>query len=562
MITILFLILLMIMTFAKLMIQGIYLIHKLQQLGYKNMKYIKWLEGSQFRDALMWSIFELLTPLTIILILFFTIETIPIYKYLTSSIMLAVFLWKLIHPFLSGWVGPRAKAKTKKPLVYTPRVIRLFATLIIISAIIILFVFWFTATPIEEFTLDAWAFFKFNSFLLFVSIVTPIILLIANTTNQPIEKIVHWGYFTKAKRKLAKSSMVKIGITGSYGKTSTKFFLSAILSEKFVTLCPPSSYNTPMGISKIINSTDLKKYQYFVAEMGADHKGEIDLLCKLVNIDYGILTSIGLQHLETFGTIDNIVETKFAILENIPENNFGVYNYDSELIVDHLSQYKAQSKLYCYSIIEKSFEKVSIFAENIKHTRKGLEFDAYLWNGEVYNIKTALLGRHNASNLLAAILTAKLIGLSKEEICRGIDKITPVEHRLQLIDNNNGILVLDDAFNANLPGATEALRVLNEIEGGKKIVVTPGLIDLGDKEDEHNKIFGERIYKYCDIAILVGRMKTKKIQEGLSESGFNENNLYIVNSLEESKNILAKIIKIGDVVLFENDLPDAFSENN
>ncbi|HPK63024.1 MAG TPA: Mur ligase family protein, partial [Spirochaetota bacterium] len=297
-------------------------------------------------------------------------------------------------------------------------------------------------------------------------------------------------------------------------------------------------------------------------EMGADHKGEIDLLCKLVDIDYGILTSIGLQHLETFGNIDNIVETKFAILKNIPEKNFGVYNYDSELIIERLSQYKAKANLYCYSIVEKSFEKVSIYAENIKHTRKGLEFDAFLWDGDVYNVKTTLLGRHNASNLLAAILTAKLIGLSKDEICRGVDKIVPVEHRLQLIDNNNGILVLDDAFNANLSGATEALRVLNEIEGGKKIVVTPGLIDLGDKEEEHNKIFGERICKYCDVAILVGKMKTKKIQESLLKSGFLKNNMYVVNSLEESKSILAKIVKIGDVILFENDLPDAFSENN
>jgi len=152
--------------------------------------------------------------------------------------------------------------------------------------------------------------------------------------------------------------------------------------------------------------------------------------------------------------------------------------------------------------------------------------------------------------------------LSKDEICRGVDKIVPVEHRLQLIDNNNGILVLDDAFNANLSGATEALRVLNEIEGGKKIVVTPGLIDLGDKEEEHNKIFGERICKYCDVAILVGKMKTKKIQESLLKSGFLKNNMYVVNSLEESKSILAKIVKIGDVILFENDLPDAFSENN
>ncbi len=561
--TVLFLVILLIMTFAKLIIQSIYLIHKLQLLGYKNQKFIKWLESHNFREILLWNIFELLLPLFIILLFYFTIkpDEIPLYKYITSTIMFLVFLWKLIHPFIRGWVSPLAKKNIKKPLNYTSRVIRLLITLILLIIIILFFGFMFTAMPFDKFTFSTWAFFKFNAFLLFISVISPIIVLGANLINFPIEKMIHFVYWSKAKNKLLKVALFNIGITGSYGKTSTKFFLATLLSEKYKTLFTPASFNTPMGISKIVNQEkDLNQYQYFVVEMGADHLGEIDYLCKLVRINCGILTAIGLQHLETFGSIKNIIKTKFAILTNIPKDGFGIYNYDSPLVKENINIFPIKAKLYCYSIEETDFSKVNAYAKDIKHTRNGLEFKAYFDTGEIIEVKTELLGSHNVSNLLAAILCAKILGLTQDEIESGLKKIKPVEHRLQKIDPGTGVLILDDAFNSNLAGATEALKVLKEIEGNKKIIVTPGLIELGEREDELNKIFGNRIANYVDFAILIGKEKTKKIYEGIIEVNFDKNKIIVVNSLNEAREVLKNIIRVGDVVLFENDLPDTFNE--
>jgi UDP-N-acetylmuramoyl-tripeptide--D-alanyl-D-alanine ligase len=560
MITMFFIIIILMMTFGQMLLQSYYLIHKLQQLGYGNLKYIKWLEGNKYREILIWDIFELLIPVLIIYILFNTIDTINIsvFKYISSSIIFLTFLWKIIHPFISGWIGP--KSENKKALVFTQRVIRLFVTFILISLIMILFLFSFILTPFDEFTLSGWSFFKFNAFVLMISIISPIIVLASNIINIPFEKAVYYYYFHKAKRKLSKADIKKIAVTGSYGKTSSKFFLATLLQEKYKTLFTPASYNTPMGISKVINSEKIEGYQCFVIEMGADHKNDINVLCDLAKPDYGMITAIDLQHLESFGSVENIIDTKLSLFNHISDKGFGIYNYDSELLRENIRKRKFDCPLYCYSIFEKNRNEASITAKNIRHTRQGLEFTAQFTTGESVEVKTELLGIHNVSNLLGSMLLAKMLGLSLHEIKKGLLKVKPVEHRLQLIDSGNGLLILDDAFNSNLKGAVEALRVLKEIEGNKKIIITPGIIDLGEKEEEINLNFGKYISQFADIAILVGKNRTRKIHEGLNEKNFTNENIKIVNSLNEALGILKEVQVTGDVVLFENDLPDTYSE--
>ena len=537
--TVIFLIVLLIMTFTKLLIHGIFLIHRLQQLGYSNLKLIKWLEGNQYREILLWNIFELLFPLLIILILYYDIKQIPIYKYITSTIMFITFSWKLVHPFLANWIGPGAY----------------------VIVIFLIYVFRLTVIPLDSFTLSTWRFYRFNGFLLFISVITPVVILISNLINEPLEAIVHMGYFNKARVKLKNNhNLIKIGITGSYGKTSTKYFLATILSEKYKILFTPGSYNTPMGISKVINQNKDNDYEIFIAEMGADKKGDINKLCKLVKPKYGIITAIDIQHLETFGTLSDIINTKLSLFSNLDNQGFGIYNFDSEILRESIKKVKFSIPLYSYSMYEKDHPDVSIYAKNIKHTRDGLKFTAVYKNNIYIDVKADVLGRHNVLNLLAVILMAKLIGLSNDEIENGIKKIEPVEHRLQKINSPGDVLVLDDAFNANLNGAFEALKVLNEIGGNKKIIVTPGLIGLGEIEDEINQKFGEYIAEYSDIAILIGKDRTKSIYNSLIRKKFKKYNIIIVKSLEESKNVLKNLLKPGDIILFENDLPDTYNE--
>lgn len=559
MLTMFFILFLSCLCLLKIVVQGFFLIHKLQQMGYENQKFLKWLEGNQYRKVLVWNLFELFIPLFVILLFYFCKDIdLRLYKAITSIMMCGVFIWKITHPFFAGWIGK--KANHKKPLVYTPRVKRLVFTLIFLIVISLFLMFCFVVYPIEQFSLSSWGFFKYNAFILLFSVITPIFILLSNWINLPLEKLIHLVYFFKAKWKRKKANVCSIGVTGSFGKTSTKFFLTEILSAKYKTLTTPSSFNTPMGLSKVINSNELSNFEYFVAEMGADHVGDIQKLCSLVSPKIGIITAVGIQHLETFGIPENILKTKLELFDAIPSDGFGAYNYDSEMLREGIKSHHYSFPIYSYSILPENRDKVDLFADHIRHTKDGLNFEAIFQNGEVLSIVTELLGRHNVLDLLGAIIVAKKLGISSKEIERKIKSIEAVEHRLKKIDPKTGILILDDAFNSNYNGAIEAVNVLNEIEGNKKIVVTPGFVELGKEEERLNKMFGEYMAAKVDYVILVGATKTFSIREGLLNGGFSYNCIIPVNSLSEAQKILTGLLMPGDVVLFENDLPDIYSE--
>ena len=559
MLTLMFVFFLAGLCFAKIIIQGIYLIHKLQQLSYSNAKMLTWLEGTTYRKVLVWNLFELFIPLLMILMFYFVSKgQLVVYKWVTSSIMVAVFIWKIIHPFSAGWMGK--KANYKKPLVYTARVKRLLFTLGLLVFIILSLTFISVIYPLNRFSLSSWFFFRYNAFILLYSVLTPIFILIANLINAPVEKLVRYIYFVKAKVKLQKSQVSSIGITGSFGKTSTKFFLASVLNSKYKTLTTPSSFNTPMGISKVLNGEMLDGYKYFTAEMGADHVGDIKELCNLVQPKAGIITAVGIQHLETFGTPENILKTKLELFDAIPESGFGIYNYDCKMLRDGIAEQSYKFPLYSYSMEPQNFSKVDLYAKDIIQDYNGLAFSACFKDGRILNIKTGLLGRHNVLNLLAVILAAWKNGMSDKEIEFGMRSVEAVDHRLKRIDSGNGVLVLDDAFNSNYNGAIEAVNVLNEIGTNKKIVVTPGFVELGDMEAEQNRNFGSYMASKIDYAILVGGGKSMSIRDGLLDKGFAFDHIFQVDSLSDAQNVLAKILTVGDVVLFENDLPDVYSK--
>lgn len=559
MLTLMFVFFLAGLCFAKIIIQGIYLIHKLQQLSYSNAKMLTWLEGTTYRKVLVWNLFELFIPLLMILMFYFVSKgQLVVYKWVTSSIMVAVFIWKIIHPFSAGWMGK--KANYKKPLVYTARVKRLLFTLGLLVFIILSLTFISVIYPLNRFSLSSWFFFRYNAFILLYSVLTPIFILIANLINAPVEKLVRYIYFVKAKVKLQKSQVSSIGITGSFGKTSTKFFLASVLNSKYKTLTTPSSFNTPMGISKVLNGEMLDGYKYFTAEMGADHVGDIKELCNLVQPKAGIITAVGIQHLETFGTPENILKTKLELFDAIPESGFGIYNYDCKMLRDGIAEQSYKFPLYSYSMEPQNFSNVDLYAKDIIQDYNGLAFSACFKDGRILNIKTGLLGRHNVLNLLAVILAAWKNGMSDKEIEFGMRSVEAVDHRLKRIDSGNGVLVLDDAFNSNYNGAIEAVNVLNEVGTNKKIVVTPGFVELGDMEAEQNRNFGSYMASKIDYAILVGGGKSMSIRDGLLDKGFAFDHIFQVDSLSDAQNVLAKILTVGDVVLFENDLPDVYSK--
>ena len=518
-------------------------LHIIQLEGYNSDKYINWMVNNKNKvhtknDKIYAAI---LIVFSTVLIIISPIES-PIYPLIYSIISLLFFL-----------INAKSKEEAKKPLIFTPRAKRLYGISIFLVffdlILTLLIVKWITKDILSYFPL--WAgiltiIYYFSSFYTYG----------ANYIAKPMEERINKKYYIQASEKIKKMNINSVGITGSYGKTSTKFITETILKEKYKVLKTPESYNTPMGISKIINNELTDDYDVFIAELGATKTGDIDEVAKLTNPKIGIITSIGPCHLETFKSIDNIMRTKYELIENLPDDGIAIFNYDNEY-VKRLADKTFKEKLL-YGI--DNIEDTDVFATNIHVDSLGSSFSLCIKSLGVIECRTKLLGKHNILNILGGAAIASVLGLSLDEIKRGISNLETVEHRLQLIDNGLGILVIDDAFNSNPDGAKAALDVLNSFTDRRKIIVTPGMVELGDIEETENFKFGEQIASVCDIAILVGKKRTLPIYQGMKKHNFNEDNLYVVNSLNEATEILKTLTKVNDVVLFENDLPDTYDE--
>lgn len=428
----------------------------------------------------------------------------------------------------------------KKPMSYTPRMKRLYACLALIALAVSLLI---------------QLVFQLPAFVVFVAV--PYLPLAAGFCMQPVERAISNHYLQEARDKLAaRPELIKIGITGSYGKTSTKFILAAILSEKYDVLATPASFNTPMGLTRVIREQLEDHHQVFLAEMGARHVGDIKELIDLVHPTIGLLTSVGEQHLETFGTIETVADTKFELIEGLPENGAAFFASDGAW-VDRLYERAACEKY----LTGTQGMGLDMKAEDITVGAQGSVFMLCdKRTGEKVECRTKLLGRHNIGNIVLACAAARHLGLTMDEIARGVARIEPVEHRLQLLSGANGMTIIDDAFNSNPVGARAALDVLSAFEGRRRVVVTPGMVEQGAQEAEINRRFGAQMASRCDEVILVGKKHTLPIVEGLRAGGMDAEHIHVTASLEEATAVLGQIGHAQDVVLFENDLPDNYNE--
>ena len=434
------------------------------------------------------------------------------------------------------------KHNTKLPLKFTNRVKRILAIdyLVYIILQVISFHFDYTQVIIA---------------LMIYIIIHPLLLIFYNILLKPVEKRINYGFQKKAMDKLAKMTDLKvIGITGSYGKTSTKLALNTILSVKYKGFCTPGSYNTTPGNLMTINGEKDTFNEYFISEMGAKDVGEIKEICDIVHPKYAIITKIGEAHLEYFKTIENILNTKMELVESLGKDGLAILNKDDSLQV----KYKIKNKCNVLWIGIKN--KADVIAENIKITNEGTTFDVYFVKEDHrITVQTILLGEKNVYNILAGCALAHHFGLTDREIILGVKKIASIPHRLE-VKNNQNMTILDDSFNSNPDGSLNALKVLSMMEG-TKYIITPGMIELGSKQYEYNKEFGKEIADVCDKVYLIGKNQTKPIQDGLKEKGFKEDNIKIFNQFKLAYDDIVRTSgnhKI--VILIENDLPDSFTE--
>ncbi len=514
-------------------------IHMLQQNLYnENNRYLKW----------VWKNKKQLIDIDIFVLGIALIGMLFAYPYEFISVVLQLMialLWILLGIRKQKEL---AESQQKKKLVVTSRVKRLILTLVLLYLIPIVFLYLYNGNS-EVY----WIWIFIFTILTYGN---PFVVFLAMIINTPIERGVYSYYKRKAQKKLKSMPNLKIiGITGSYGKTSSKNILSDILNIKYNALPTPKNLNTYNGLIMTVNNNMDKFTDIFIAEMGAYVKGEIAGLCRLVKPKYGILTTIGTAHLESFGSEQNIIDGKFELIESLPEDGFAILNGDDPKQVNY--HLKNNVRTIWIGIQNKDADVV---ASNIQNTNKGTSFDVTFKNDpKKVHFETKLLGVHNIYNILAGIACGREFDISIEDLVKAVKNVQPIEHRLELKPIGN-FYMIDDAYNSNPIGAKNAVEVLGMMPG-LKIVVTPGMIELGAKEEECNHLFGEQISKVADYVVLIGEEQTKPIKEGLLSKGFDKDKIIVFNDVREAYPFIGKIAQDNQVyALFENDLPDTYNE--
>lgn len=493
----------------------------LQQNFYNNSnRYVKWIFNNTKRSILTYDWLFLI----IVIIGLFGVDV---------SLLMFLFYGVMCIYYYDYLKFEQVKIKLK----FTKRVFRMCVTLFILYTVLFIL---FGSSNCVYLLFGVLA--SLNSFVIYL----------VNVINKPIEKLVYLHFYNMARRKLALSSrMSVIGVTGSYGKTSSKNILADILNVKYDTMPTPMNYNTPYGLMLTINNKLDKFTEYFIAEMGACEVGQIKELCDFVHPKYGIITRIGVAHLDSFKTEENIIKTKFELIESLPNDGIGVLNVDDPKQVN----YKIRNN--CRIVWIGIDNECDYRAFDIKYSYNGMSFKVNI-KGCDYLFSSCLIGRANIYNILAGIALACELGMDVSDIVRGVKCIKPIEHRLEM-KKFGSRTIIDDAYNSNPVGSSMALEALS-LMPGEKVIVTPGMIELKDKGYQYNYDFGRQMIGVCDKIILVGHKQTKPIYDALKDGNYNEDDLYVIDDVKEAFNIINRVCKDNCYVLLENDLPDIFNE--
>lgn len=509
-------------------------LHMLQQNSYRPERYMRYLAKGDRMNA--WR----LTDIALLLLLFSAL-LMPVLNEFIIAIACLCKIWIITH------------RKFKKPLVYTKRVWRIygvvaFLSLAAVAAEIVLF-----GNRPDAVALYSGSEITLGTILLF-SAFSWVIVLLSVYMLMPVEKLINRRYYNEAAEILKSMPDLKvIGITGSYGKTSTKHYLNRILSEEYDVLMTPGSFNTTMGVIRTVREYMKPYNKVFICEMGAKQPGDIKEICDLVHPEIGIVTAVGPMHLETFKTLENVQRTKFELIDALPADGLAVVNNDFQASAE-----RKVENVECIRYTASGVEGAGYMATDIRYTPVGTEFAVKGPDGFSLNLHTSLVGECNISNLLASVIVALYLKVPADKIKYAVESIEQVEHRLNVKRTPSGITIIDDAFNSNPSGSRMAVDVLGGFDTGRRIIVTPGMIELGDKQYDLNRELGEYMAGKVDMAVVVGEYNRDSLSEGLRKGGMPEEKIRIVQSFAESQEFLAGFMKSGDTVLYENDLPDSF----
>ena len=446
------------------------------------------------------------------------------------------------------WLPP------KKELVLTPRMRRLLATTTVVDVVIA------AAVCVALYAGPVWlSGVAATATGLALTALTMLLLTAANAINTPIESSIRRGFLRRARRRIEEFHPLVLAVAGSYGKTSTKHILAHMLERYGPTLATPKSFNTLMGVCKTINDDLEERHRTFIVEMDAYAPGEIASICALVHPRDALITSVGPQHMERFGTIERIRGALYETIEALPPDGFAVVYAGDEQTALLADQARASGRGVVRYGIEGERGALDVVAAGVHVTGAGSRF-TWRWpdQGLEHDVVVPLLGRHQVLNVSAALITVHRLGLPVQPALESVASLKPVAHRLQPVSTGNAITIIDDSYNANPVGVHNGLEVLAELDARSRILVTPGLVELGSVEDAENRRYGEHAARVCDHVIVMDVRSGRAVREGLRAGGLADDRVHVVRSLAEATAVIGRIAVAGDAVLFANDLPDTY----
>ncbi len=363
----------------------------------------------------------------------------------------------------------------------------------------------------------------------------PVIVDVALAITAPLERLLAQRFIDQARATLQATHPTIVAITGSYGKTTVKGYVAHLLAPTTRVVASPASFNNAAGLARTVNEQLTPGTEVLIAEMGTYGPGEIRSLCSWIRPDVAVICSIGPVHLERMGSLDAIVAAKAEIVEHATTVVLNIDAHGLAVLADR-----------CASS-----------GKNV--VRYATEDRTIVIDGE--SITLGDLGNAHVSNVACALAVAKAVGLDPRALVRSLDTLPVVAHRGSVDLADSGVTIIDDTFNANPAGAAAALRLLATCGSGsgKKVVVTPGMVELGDRAHEENARFGESASKMATHLIVVGATNRRALLAGASRhSGASGATVITVDSRAEAATWVRTNLGAGDAVLWENDLPDHF----
>ncbi len=500
-------------------------LHILQQDDYNNKRFISWLISSKSFDKYLSLVLVLLA------VVFYTAG----FKTEATAAAAIVFLG---FAFIQN--DPTKKAKKK--LVLTQRAKRILYTGLALT----------TVSPVTWLTL--------HSFWLWVVAVQliPLLLCVGNWLLRPYEAKIQQGFRQQAVDRLNQVSPTVVAVTGSYGKTSVKHMMGHVLGLNAKAVVTPGSVNTDMGVARILREDLRDDTEFFVTEMGAYGVGSIARLCRFTPPHIGIITAIGPAHLERFGSLENTAKAKFELAAAVLEKPEG-----RMILHENVMQYGN-----AFDFIAENSDRLVIVGEGpASHvridsrlqTKEGMEIQV-AWSGATYSLRAPLYGFHHGDNMATAFAVAVTCGIDPDKVVTALRSAPQIKHRLEVKKQPGSATYIDDAFNSNPKGFVAALELMALLaEGeGRAVLVTPGVVELGDEHDIVHAELGHEAAKNADVVLVVNPSRIPSFRQAIDAVG--ETEVHEFETFAEASDWLVANTIGGDVVLLENDLPDLFND--